>query len=554
MTDWRFGIDGDGAGDDDLDVQSWDLTLLVAKLVAVVLLAGTIWFFRPWFHGLFYAIRYSPAALIAVGIPLLIGLALVLVPPLSADREESIERKGTLFVSALILFVAVGVVYGTGAGMVEQRTMADQTMSTADLLEEPPEVNEENPRIAPRAVSDVQTDGAVSYAQHDIGESDIARTENGTLAWSYPIQPDQLRNQLTNTQRGLIHSDMTAMEDRDLEAYDDHEFTYGQNMRLWDNAEWQLKKGGYWSQYYDDPYEFVYEGEAYMAFPKTGHEWHFSPIPHTTPTWDGVALVHQDGTIEHLSPEEAQERPELEGQRLYPLYNSKQFTESLEYREGIVNQLEVVGEFENVVEPAEMPSGVGNDQPFVIDMADERMNYVYAMEPAGGGAGLSEVWFFDGETGEPRYFETGEETVFGPDRAVGVARGTDTQTEWGEDGEAMAVEPILLPVDDSLYWHIKVVTADQTDVVRNIFVDAQGDGEDDAVVMDSSAEVEEFIAGDIDEADLEDAEDAEIDIDEEAAEDEEDVAYYVVITDDEGTEIDRIAVEEGQEATIEPEG
>ncbi len=554
-----FGSDPDDSGPSSTGFKT---THFVLKLLVLAGVVGFVWFFRPWFHTIFYTMRYSPFGAIALGIPLIIAVILFLAPPIGNDRESSIISKGMIFGAFFAFFLVVGLVVGVVGGMYEQRTMAENTMDNVEIVDEPPEMNEENPRVAPRAVSDTQTDGTLSYPQHTLGDSDIARAEDGTLVWSYPIVPDQIRNQFSDHQTGMVHADMTQMESRNLETYDDHEFTYGQNMRLWDNVEWQMKKdGGYWSQYYDDPYEFTYEGDAYMVFPKTGHEWHLTPVPHTTPTWDGVALVHEDGTIEHLSAEEAEERPELDGQRLYPLHNSKEYAESLEYREGIANQMPIVGTYENVVEPADMPSGVGNDQPFVVDMEGERMNYVYAMGPAGGGTGLSEIWYFDAKTGEPRVYETGGDNVFGPDRAVGIARGTDTQTEWGEDGEAMAVEPILMTVDGDLYWHIKVTTSDQTDVVRNIFVNAAGGGPaddvdeedvaDDAVVMESSSEVEEFIAGDIDEDDLETGEDVEIEEPDEESDD--DVAYYIIIQDEDGQEVDRIAVEEGQETVIDTE-
>jgi len=454
------------------------------------------------------------------------------------------------------------MVFGFLGSIYEERSLADDAMDNVEIVDEPPEMNEDNPRIAPRAVSDTQTDGTLSYPQHQLGASDIARSDDGSLVWSYPIMPDQIRNQFGDNQIGLIHADMTQMESRDLTTYDEFSFTYGQNMRLWNNVDWQMKKdGGFWSAYRDDPYEFVYDGDPYMVFPKTGHEWSLTPVPHTTPTWDGVALVHEDGTIEHLSAEEAQERPELDGQRLYPLYNSERKASSLEYREGFINQMALFGTFENVVEPADMPSGVGNEQPFVVDMEGERMNYLYAMEPPGGGAGLSEIWYFDSKTGDAHMYDTGGSNVFGPERAVGIARGTDTRTEWGPDGEAMAVEPVLMTVDGDLYWHIKVTTSDQTDVVRNIFVNAEG-GEsgveaeeqaDEAVVMQSTSEVRQFITGEVDEDELETGDEADIGVDdptdEEEAGTDDDIAYVIVIEED-GEVVDRIPVEEGQETVI----
>lgn len=566
------GIDGDDTDDPDDSgglTSNFNVFTFAIKLAVLAIVGGGVWFFRPWFHGLVYSIAYSPFSLIAFGIPILIAVILFLAPSIKKENEygstePSSIRKAKLFGAFFAFFLVTGMVVGIAGSMVADRTMAEQSMDNVEFVDEPPAMNPDNPRVAPRAVSDTQTAGSLSYPQHRLGSSDIARSVDGDLVWSYGLQPDQFRNQFSGNQIGFVHADMTKMSNRQTVAHDTYEFKHGQNMRLWNNVDWQIKKQGgfseaYMSAYYDDSYEIVDEnGDAYIVYPKTGHEWHLTPIPHTTPTWDGVAVVAEDGNVDHLSPEEAQNSDLLDGQRLYPIHNSKAYSESLSYRNGIANTMPLVGTYEGVVEPASMPSGVGNDQPFVVDMEGETMNYMYAMEPAGSGSGLSEIWYFNGETGEMQAYETGGDTVFGPERAVGIARGTDTQTDWGEDGQALAVEPILITVDGDLYWHIKAVTSDQTDVTRSIFISASesdvGDGADPeeaaeaSVVLTTTDEVRAFIAGDIDEDDVDD--EAVI---EEPTDDERDdgVAYYIVIIDENGEEIDRIAVEHGQDTMIE---
>jgi len=134
---------------------------------------------------------------------------------------------------------------------------------------------------------------------------------------------------------------------------------------------------------------------------------------------------------------------------------------------------------------------------------------------------------------------------------MGIARGTDTQTSWGTDGDALVVEPVPVAVDNELWWHSKVVTPDQSDVVRNIFVNAHTD---EAVILHETDEVYDFIAGtdveELDGADVVDEEGEEIET--EPQPDDPDVAYHIVIYDEDGEEIDRIEVEDGQEINIEP--
>lgn len=512
------------------------------KIVVALVFAGLLYLGRPLVHFVVYRVFYSPGMLFAVGIPFAIGVLLYFAPPFSGNDTPN---KTTIITGVFVVGLALALVIGGLGGLYEERKLANDAMQDAQSVEEFPEVNEDNPRIVPRKVADVQTRGSVSYRQHQLGTSDIARTEDGDLSWGYPIQPDQFQNRLSGNQRGVLLSDMTTMENREMQAYDQQDFTHGEAMLLHRSAEWNLKKTDYMAQYRDDPTPFTHDGEAYMVYPKTGHEWHLTPVPHTTPTWEGVALVHTDGTIEHMSPEEARQSEILEGQRLYPLYNSQRKASSLEYRNGIVNQWPILGSFKNVVVPAHMPAGTGNSQPFVIDMDDERMDYVYALEPAGAQSrGLDEVWFFDGRNGEMEYFETGDETLLGPSRAVDIVRSEDSRTQWDTEetsGQFRVVEPVPTVVNGELWWHTKVVPVDNTDVTRNSFVSAHTGN---VVEMQDTEAVIKFMSG-MSPEELDNASVAT----EEASEGET-ADGYILIKED-GEVVDRIPVEQGQNVELE---
>jgi hypothetical protein len=278
-----------------------------------------------------------------------------------------------------------------------------------------------------------------------------------------------------------------------------------------------------------------------MYYPKTGHDWHLLPLPHTTPTWDGGALVHPDGQIEHLSPEEARNHPVLEGQRLYPMTLTRDEMGSLGYRNGIINQFPIVGAHEGEVETARLPADADNAQPFVIDLEGERMSYVTAMEPYGADTrGLDEVWFVDAETGTYQYFGTDEETLTGPERAMGIARSADSRTNWGQN--FIVTEPVPVTIDGSLWWHLKVAPTDYTDVTRNVFVNADTSR---TVEIRDDEEVRDFVAGTVTEDDLDTIEGGDSD---------QEVLYYILVTDDSGAVTERIPVERGQEtAIVEPD-
>lgn len=520
---------------------------VIGRLLVIGVLAGLVYVWRPLFHGLIYGMAFNPGILIAVGIPLVIGVLLFIAPPFKGGEGSSLQRKGTVFGIVIAGALVIAIIYSIPAGMVQQETLADRTMANAEEVDSFPQVNEQNPRVIPRGVADTQSRGSVSYRQHQLGTSDIARTENGSLAWSYPIQPGPFRVQVSGNQRGIYMYEMTRVEDKRVVAADSQDFTYGQNMLLHRSADWNIKKsGGYWSAYNDDAISFTHNGTAYMAYPKTGHEWKLGPIPHTVPVWDGVALVHPDGTIDHLSPEEAQESEILDGQRIYPFYNARVEAQSLEYRNGIINQLPIVGSYEGVVEPATIPNTAGNAQPFVIDTEEHGMVYVMAMEPHGASSrGLDEVWFYDADTSERLYFGTGDDLqLFGPERAMDIVRSQDSQTGWvatTEGGNFKVVEPIPTFIDGDLWWHAKVVTADDSDVARSVFVNADTK---EAVAFTSTDRISQFIGGD---TDIE----GNMTTTEPSQNDENDIAYYIVIKDDQGNVVDRIPVRNGQETTIE---
>ncbi len=554
--------DDDGVFDDPVGGSGGrSLAIHVAtRLLGLGIVAVLGYLIRPVWHGFVYGVLYSPGLAVFGGGAILTAIVLWLAPPFSVDGQSnrslgrvlresdgpvevllnlqgSAGRKLRLFVTVVGVLAVVAVIISVPAGMLEQRTMAQETMAESTELEEFPQANPENPRVVPRQVADVTTRGSVSYRQHRLGTSDIARTENGALAWSYAIQPDGFRNQLLENQRGVLVTDMTRMDDRQIDVYEE-DFTYGEGMLFHRSADWNLKATDYFSKYDDDAVEFSHEGRPYMYYPKTGHEWHLTPFPHTTPTWDGGALVHPDGRIDHLGPEEARSEPILEGQRLYPTTLTRDEMGSLGYRNGIINQLPTIGAHEGQIEVARLPSGADNEQPFVIDLEGERMSYVTAMEPYGQDTrGLDEVWFADAETGEYTFFGTDDETLTGPERAMGIARSADSRTNWGQN--FVVTEPVPVTVDGDLWWHVKVSPTDFTDVTRNVFVNA--DTGRTIEIRDDEA-VRSFIAGTVAEEDLEP-------IDEGETEDAEAI-YFVVITDENGEVIERIPVEPGQETTI----
>ncbi|MFB6229335.1 MAG: hypothetical protein ABEH88_12430, partial [Halobacteriales archaeon] len=214
------------------------------RLVILAIILGALYFTRPLWHGLVYGMFYSPSGLVLMGGATTTALVLWFLPPWRLDGEGALSsladrafedagseedsplssdatgmRKIRIFAVVLGVLFFLSIIVSIPAGALEQRTLADRTMDDATEVDEFPQANPDNPRVVPRQVSDVSTRGSVSYRQHRLGTSDIARQEDGSLAWSYPIQPNGPRNKLFENQRGVLVANMTSMDDRQTTAY-----------------------------------------------------------------------------------------------------------------------------------------------------------------------------------------------------------------------------------------------------------------------------------------------------------------------------------------------
>ncbi|MFT4909750.1 MAG: hypothetical protein ACI9TI_000913 [Natronomonas sp.] len=142
--------------------------------------------------------------------------------------------------------------------------------------------------------------------------------------------------------------------------------------------------------------------------------------------------------------------------------------------------------------------------------------------------------------GKYAFFGTDEETLTGPERAMGIAHSADSRTNWGDN--FVLTEPVPGTVDDDLWWHIEVSPTDFTDVIRNVFVNT-GTGE--TLEIRNDRPVRQFIRG---EQSVGATNDSDSTV--EPAPDDWESAYYVVVTDSDGSVRKRIPVERGQHVSI----
>jgi len=473
--------DGGTSGDGGNDPAVSRGTLAVVGLLAVA--AVVAWLVRPLLHGVVYAVYSTPVAVIA-----LVGAVVVYVLLARSGLDAAFARRGMTraegigipLQGAVVAFVLLFLVLSVPAGYFAEEKLGKRTLDGSETVDELAESDADNPRIVPQSVATRFASNTLNFPQYRIGASDVT-VYNGTPHWSYPLSPDGTWNYFTKRQHGTVLVDMTEKSARVRTVTGD--LNRGIGTAFYNDYRWKLLRQGQYLVNYQDPFMVVHEGAQYIAVPYTKPTFHWTPLPHTTPEWGGVALVHQDGTIEDLSPSQARQHEALADQRLYPFHLTRRSVAATKYRNGIVNTFT---SHEGEIEVAPVP-GEGNDQPFTV-MTDDGLVYVVAVEPYGEAQGLREVWTVDARTGEYERFAV-EESLLGPRKATDFVRQAARTTDWDRFDPS---EPIPVVVDGTFYWEVRVVPNDSSGISYVAFVNAETS---DVVEVETTREVEAFMRG-----------------------------------------------------------
>jgi len=440
--------------------------IAAALVLAVALAAG--WYFRPWFQGLVYLLYTTPMVFVAGAVAAAVSAALV-------RRNVPLGANAALGVFVVVLVAGTGV-----AGLFAGEELGTATMADAEVTGGLSEVDADRPRVVTKSVASRYASNTLNFPQYRISGGAIT-LYNGTPHWSYALSPDGTWNHLTKRQHGTVMVDMTRQNAQTEVVTGD--LRKGLGTAFYNHYKWHTVKNGEYLVDYEDPFMVVHEGEQYVAVPYTKPEFHWTPVPHTTPEWGGVALIDGDGSLEDLSPAEARSHPVLEDQKLYPLSLARKEVAATKYRNGIVNTFT---SHRGEIEVAPVP-GEDNDQPFVI-LTEEGPEYVVAVEPYGDAQGLKEVWTVDSRTGAYQRYSPNE-SLFGPRKATDYVRQAARTTDWNR---FIPSEPIPIVVDDELYWEVRVVPEDSSGIAYVAFVNARSS---DVVEVERTEEVSAFMRG-----------------------------------------------------------
>src|SRR5690606_32200879 len=103
-----------------------------------------------------------------------------------------------------------------------------------------------------------------------------------------------------------------------------------------DNIRWKAYKRHFFTDVAETTYVLGPDGEPLLLAPYISYEGFWVKVP----VLGGVYVVHPDGEIEDLSPEEARKRPFIVATgRLFPEALARRIQDSYQYKNGIWNRI-----------------------------------------------------------------------------------------------------------------------------------------------------------------------------------------------------------------------
>jgi hypothetical protein len=449
---------------------------LVVGLVVVLFLT---WLVSPVFHGLVMALYVSWPFLVVVLAGSVLGAYLWRV----GDKDPAKVVAVVAIIAALAYLIVASPL----------RDLKYLDSVEAEEIEQMPDTT---------GVRFLPYDVAARFGQNTQDDSTIVLGEfepldngEGGIDWVAPREPNGLYNSLAQNQDGV----MVIRPDGSAETVN-QEFRRGEGMALYRNVNWKLKREKYFAHHTNQYY--VLDGEDLLGVvPYISYRFSF---PVMVPQWGGVLVVHPDGEVENLSPEEAVRDGRFEGERLYPEQLARRVGDVWKYRSGYWNtwfaheneaqipQIDASGgQAAPDPQPATIEGSSANQMPFLIPTG-EGPQWFSAAEPYGGSFSMYRGIYVDAHSGEVTYFkpDTGS-ALIGVNKALDYAKATFPNYQWGLN--AVILEPRPVVKDKTLYWMATITNADTAGVNQTVMVNASEQGE--VTVLETYEDVVAFVEG-----------------------------------------------------------
>ncbi len=449
---------------------------LLVSLVVVLFLA---WLVSPVFHGLVMALYVNWPFVLVVVVGTVLGAYLWNI----GDKDPAKLVAVVAAVAALAyLFVSAPL-----------RNLRYLDSIEAEQIQEMPDTT--GLRFLPYDVA--ARFGLNTQDEPTLVLGDFEPLDNGEggIDWVAPREPNGPWNSMVNNQDGVV----VIQPDGSAESVS-QEFKRGEGMALYRNVGWQLTREKFFAHHTNQYY--VLDGEELLGVvPYISYGFSF---PVMVPRWGGVLVVHPDGEIEDLSPEEAKKDGRFEGERLYPEELARRVGEVWKYRNGYWNtwfahkdeaQIPQINPPEDqgaTDEQAATLQGTSTNQmPFLIPTGDGPQWFL-AAEPYGRSFSMYQGIYADAHSGEVTYFkpDTGS-ALIGVNKALDYAKAAFPNYQWGIN--AVILEPRPVVKDETLYWMATITNADKAGVNQTVMVNASKQGE--VTVLETYEDVVAFVEG-----------------------------------------------------------
>lgn len=450
----------------------------VALLVVGLPLAAVIlWQLRLLFRPLIMLVLVRYPALL--WLPLLAGTfvaATHLLVRLAADRRDKRTRardtlfrgpRGSAAVAATLALIFAAIMVGPWA----QAALYQHTdYGPLDLSE----LTSAQVRIKPYRVAVQQTRNGLNSPTEHPTNTHIVRVD-GRLVWTSVRDPEGLFRVLTKPTRGVMSVDAasSAPGARIAGRRYDAAFRFGPGMRISENIRWQLYKR---RCYTCDVAELVglptADGPVILA-PYLRYEGSWLV---RRPVFGGVYVVHPDGRIDDLSPEQAARDPLLRSSgRIFPEKLARKVAEAYELKKGVTNRFFFHEEELHVADTEQ------NQQPFLQEAVNGATQWVTTLKPRGETFTTAAIMTTDALTGRTRIWRARSgESLIGNERALDIVRGetfpgivfapVNAEIRSGRFG---VVEPRQVFRRGRLLFLCSIVPDGGSRIARSVLVDAK---------------------------------------------------------------------------------
>lgn len=436
----------------------------LAALVAVVLVG--VWLVRPVFHGVAMLLWTKPLVWVPLVAVLAVGLVIVRRQVSLLELRAGRRPPMALLAGLGLAFFVLPAVGGAINGALVSRSLYKHT--AYEQIGGLPGGGQA--RLLPKEVAVQIASSGFNSPTERLTDFHIVLTPEGQR-WTAVRSPDGLFRVFSKKSQGIVTLDAEQTA-RTLEEVDAR-FKYAPGQQVTDNLRWRLLKKHFLITLAESTGILDASGQPLIVVPYIKYTgWLVR-----RPVFGGVFVVHPDGRIEDLTPEQARERPELVASgRLFPEKLARKIQDAYAYKRGIANRI-----FTHT-EQTQITDTEANRQPYLIDFGAGGSKWVTVAEPYGRAFAVNAIFLTDTVTGRTQVWRVPRGTsLTGNRRALETVRSVsipgvvfaDQRAPSTGGGRFRTVEPRPVFVAGRLVYMISIIPESANSVSKTVIVDAE---------------------------------------------------------------------------------